>query len=604
MPSMLKLATGAPGPDPTGRPGNPTTASGMPLAAGVGLRFPHHHRFAQDRPQIAWLEAHAENYVGGGTVRRHLDRIRRDYPLSLHGVGLSLGSSQGLDLRHLERIAALVDEVQPQLVSEHLSWSIVDDRYLADLLPLPMTDEALEVVCRHVTQVQERLRRSILIENPSTYVEFGHSSIPEWEFLDELAHRTGCGLLCDVNNIFVSASNHGWNAEDYLRGLSAAAIEEIHLAGHATRTLRDGRVLRIDNHGSRVAPQVWDLYCEALRLYGPKPTLIEWDTDIPTLEVLMDEAAHAQRLLHEAMTVDVSRTDGRGACTLHAPGPQPHRETRPRRPVQGQGPVLLDVQQELRARLFGDSDPADHPIALVTAPSLGGEALERLSIYRNTCRSVLVNALRLSFPAVQDLVGEEFFEGAAQRFIDEAPNGVPGSAWLNEYGAEFPAFLASFPPAAGIAYLPDVAQLEWAVNRALHAPEAMPLDPTRLADAESASTRADVRLVPHGSITLLSLGSPADAIWRAVLDRDDAALAAIDPTEGPVWLLVERGTDGIGVRRLTQSAWRFTARLCAGYPLHTVIDEEPAESELRESAAALLAEHLLAGRFIAALGVT
>jgi uncharacterized protein len=494
-------------------------------------------------------------------------------------VGLSLGSSQGLDLRHLERIAALVNAVQPQLVSEHLSWSIVDDRYLADLLPLPMTDEALDVVCRHVTQVQERLRRSILIENPSTYVQFGHSSIPEWEFLDELVNRTGCGLLCDVNNIFVSASNHGWNAEDYLRGLPAAAIEEIHLAGHATRTLRDGRVVRIDNHGSRVAPLVWDLYCEALRLYGPKPTLIEWDTDIPTLEVLMDEAAHAQRLLHEAMTVD-ARDPGRRRDPQPHGDAQPHRDPRPHRPVQG--PVLRDVQQGLRARLFGDSDPGD----------------QRLSIYRDTCRSVLVNALRLSFPAVQELVGAEFFEGAAERFIDEAPNGVPGSAWLNEYGAEFPAFLASFPPAAGIAYLPDVAQLEWAVNRALHAPEAMPLDPARLADVESASTRAGVRLVPHGSVTLLSLQSPADAIWRAVLDRDDAALAAIDPTAGPVWLLVERGTDGIGVRRLPHSVWRFTARLCAGCALHTVLDEEPAESELPESAAALLAEHLLAGRFI------
>ncbi len=587
MSILRKLARRAVSAEPARHQGSPTTTSGVPLAAGVGLRFPHHHRFAQERPQAAWLEVHAENYLGGGTVRRNLDRIRGDYPLSLHGVGLSLGSSQGLDPRHLERIAALVDEVEPQLVSEHLSWSVVDDRYLADLLPLPMTEEALGVVCRHVTQVQERLRRCILIENPSTYVQFGHSSIPEWEFLDELVRRTGCGLLCDVNNIFVSASNHGWSAEEYLRGLPAAAIAEMHLAGHATRTLQDGRVLLIDNHGSRVAPPVWDLYSQALRLYGPKPTLIEWDTDIPALEVLLEEAAHAQRLLHEVVTLEVART-GDPVCTSNARAPGPHRPA--------PGPALLDVQQELRGRLFDGSDQREEPLSLVTAASLGGDALERLSVYRDTCRSVLINALRLSFPAVQQLVGEEFFAGAAQCFIDEAPNGVPGSAWLNEYGAEFPAFLATFSPAAGIPYLADVAQLEWAVNRALYAPEAMPLDPARLADRA-----ADLRLVPHGSITLLPLRFPADAIWRAVLEGDDAALAAIDPAEAPVWLLVERGTTGVHVRRLPQSAWRFTARLCAGQPLHAVLDDEPADSELRESAASLLAEHLSAGRFIDAI---
>jgi uncharacterized protein len=571
-PMLQRLAIEPLGRQPSSRQHSPTSASGVPLAAGVGLRFPHHHRFVQEHPPVAWLEVHAENYLGGGTVRRCLDEIRRDYPLSLHGVGLSLGSSQELDARHLERIAALAGELQPQLVSEHLSWSIVDGCYLPDLLPLPMTEEALAVVCRHVTQVQERLRRHILIENPSSYVQFEHSSIPEWEFLAELVHRTGCGVLCDVNNIFVSASNHGWDAEEYLEGLPAAAIEEIHLAGHATRVLQDGRVVRIDDHGSRVAPPVWELYAQALRLYGPKPTLLEWDTDIPELEVLMDEAAHAQRLLRQAITANV-----RDTVTVPA---QRAREPQPRPPARA--PTLLDVQQAMRSRLFDGC----------------AEAPERLSIYRNTCRSVLVNALRLSFPAVQQLVGEEFFEGAAQRFMDEQPSGVPGSAWLNEYGAEFPAFLASFAPAAAVPYLADVAQLEWAVNKALHAPEAKPLDAARLADLAEACPEADLRLVPHGSITLLSLGFAADAIWRAVLDRDDAALAAIDLAEGPVCLLVERGADGVRVRRLPRSAWRFTARLCAGSPLRAVLDEEPAESELRESAAALLAEHLLAGRFI------
>ncbi len=289
--------------------GSPAPPEAIPRAAGIGLRFPHQGRFVNERPRVAWLEVHAENYLGGGTVRRGLDAIRRDYPLSLHGVGLSLGSAEGLDERHLERIAGLVNQVQPQLVSEHLAWSVVGGRYLADLLPLPMTEEALEVVCRHVTQVQERLGRRILVENPSTYVQFEHSTLCEWEFLTELARRTGCGLLCDVNNLFVSASNHGWSPTAYLEGLPAPAIEEIHLAGHAVRVLESGGVLRIDDHGSRVAPEVWTLYGQALRRYGPRPTLIEWDTDIPPLEVLLEEAAQAQHWIETAGRPEACRAD-------------------------------------------------------------------------------------------------------------------------------------------------------------------------------------------------------------------------------------------------------------------------------------------------------
>jgi hypothetical protein len=269
----------------------------IPAAAGIGLRFPHHDLVLEGRPQIAWFEVHAENYFGGGAVRQVLTRVRRDYPISLHGVGLSLGSAEALDGRHLQRVAELVRNIEPGLVSEHLSWSVVGGRYLADLLPLPMTEEALEVVCRHVEQTQAALQRRILIENPSTYLQFRHSSIPEWEFMSALAERTGCGILCDVNNIFVSASNHGWDAERYLNALPVAAVGEIHLAGHALRTLDNGRTVRIDDHGSSVAAEVWALYVQALRRFGAKPTLIEWDTDIPAFEVLLDEAAQAATLM-------------------------------------------------------------------------------------------------------------------------------------------------------------------------------------------------------------------------------------------------------------------------------------------------------------------
>ena len=268
----------------------------IPAHAGIGLRFPHHQLVAKTGPDIAWFEVHTENYMGGGTPLRYLDTIRRDYPISLHGVGLSLGSAEGIDGEHLNRIRDVVARVEPGLVSEHLSWSVVGGTYLADLLPLPMTEEALDVVCRHVEQVQSVLGRQLLIENPSSYLQFKHSTIPEWEFISGVAARTGCGILCDVNNVYVSACNHGWDASAYLAALPKAAIGEIHLAGHAVKEI-GGRTLRIDDHGSRVSLEVWALYHEALVRFGPVPTLIEWDTNIPAFDVLLDEASQAERAM-------------------------------------------------------------------------------------------------------------------------------------------------------------------------------------------------------------------------------------------------------------------------------------------------------------------
>ena len=274
-------------------PANGSHSSPIPAKAGIGLRFQHHQAVLDRRPDVAWMEVHTENYMGGGTPLRYLDAIRRDVPISLHGVGLSLGSAEGLDPAHLERIKQVAERIEPGLMSEHIAWSVVDGNYLADLLPLPMTEEALDVVCQNVDQMQNYFDRCILVENPSTYVTFCHSTIPEWEFMAAVAARTGCGILCDVNNIYVSAKNHGWDAFAYIAKLPPATIGEIHLAGHAVRQLADGRILRIDDHGSAVIPQVWVLYQEALARFGPVPTLIEWDNNIPPLETLLAEARRA-----------------------------------------------------------------------------------------------------------------------------------------------------------------------------------------------------------------------------------------------------------------------------------------------------------------------
>jgi uncharacterized protein len=281
-------------------PAKSAPARPIPAKAGIGLRFQHHQAVLDERPDVAWMEVHTENYMGGGASLRCLEAVRRDVPISLHGVGLSLGSAEGLDQAHLERVRQVAERIEPGLVSEHIAWSVVGGTYLADLLPLPMTEEALATVCRHVDQMQTCLKRRILVENPSTYLAFRHSTIPEWEFITTVAERTGCGILCDVNNIFVSARNHGWDASAYLAALPPAVIGEIHLAGHAVRPLPDGTILRIDDHGSRVIEEVWTLYRQALARFGPVPTLIEWDNDIPPLGVLLEEAARAGALMADA----------------------------------------------------------------------------------------------------------------------------------------------------------------------------------------------------------------------------------------------------------------------------------------------------------------
>ena len=271
-------------------------AGPVPATAGIGLRAPHIHDLLETRPALRWVEVHSENYFGGGIPCDYLLRVRRDHAVSLHGVGLSIGSTDALDSAHLRELAQLIDRVQPALVSEHLSWSSVGGQCFNDLLPLPYTEEALSHCVSRVQAVQERLGRQILVENISSYLEFGHSTIPEPEFLAELARISGCGILLDVNNVYVSAVNHGFDPYRYLEALPGAAIQEIHLAGF-TRKCFSGVDLLIDTHDRRVVPEVWRLYDAAIGRFGPRPTLIEWDTDLPALDALLLEASKAQSIL-------------------------------------------------------------------------------------------------------------------------------------------------------------------------------------------------------------------------------------------------------------------------------------------------------------------
>ena len=271
----------------------------IPAQAGVGLRAPHYREFLETRPAAGWLEVHPENYfTAGGKPLHFLEQLRTCYPLSLHGVGLSIGSTDLLNIRHLDRLKELIQRFEPALVSEHVSWGSVGGRYHNDLLPLPYTEEALEHMVTRVGQVQDYLDRQILVENVSSYLEYQLSAIPEWEFITELARRAGCGLLLDVNNLYVNACNHGFDPEIFLAAIPVERVQEIHLAGFTVNTFSDGQIL-IDTHSRPVCEEVWALYRKAVQRFGPVPTLIEWDADLPPLPGLLAEADRADTILQE-----------------------------------------------------------------------------------------------------------------------------------------------------------------------------------------------------------------------------------------------------------------------------------------------------------------
>ena len=277
--------------------------STIPAQVGIGLRAPHYRDLLERLPELGFLEVHSENYFGaGGQPHYFLQHLRGHYPLSLHGVGLSLGSAEPIDMAHLRKLKILIQRYQPGLVSEHLCWSSAGGRHLNDLLPLPYTEEALAIVSRKVRQVQDYLGRQILLENISSYLEYTTSDIPEWRFLAELVKLSGCAILLDVNNIYVNAVNHGYDATQFIMNIPREAVQEIHLAG-----FDQGAGLLIDTHGKPVHDDVWTLYRLALQRFGCVPSLIEWDTDIPPLDVLLAEAGKARAMLqHENCHADAA----------------------------------------------------------------------------------------------------------------------------------------------------------------------------------------------------------------------------------------------------------------------------------------------------------
>lgn len=458
--------------------------AGQALAAGVGLRAPHYRRFLEQKPAIGWLEVHTENFLSRAGWDWHVLRtLRRDYPVSLHGVGLGLGSARGFPEHHLERIRLLVEQVEPMLVSEHLSWGALQGRQLHDLLPMTLERAALDLLAERVGRMQDVLQRQVLLENVSAYVRFHDDAMSEAEFLAELVRRTGCGVLLDVNNLYVNQRNHGEDPLAAIAALPVGSVGEIHLAGH----LQAEHVV-IDHHGAAVAEPVWALYRAALSRFGRVPTLVEWDTDIPALDVLLQEAAKADRI---AQDFEPAAGAGLQRCVMAA---------------ASSAEALAARQHAFGAALL------DGSLTPQAAQAVKGEAAaERLGIYRGNLAANWDKSLAAAYPVVRKLVGDEFFTGLARAYGKACASQDPD---LNLFGEHFAGFLAGFEHVAEFPYLPDMARLEWALHRSYYAADEVVLSASDLACLAPEQVGA-LRLLLHPATTLLRSDWAVAELWLA-----------------------------------------------------------------------------------------
>lgn len=512
--------------------------------AGIGLREAHVHALFDaplaltSRPRL--LEVHSENYFSsGGASAALLERAGEMAPLSLHGVGLSLGSAQALDQRHLQALRALHARARPQLVSEHLCWNAVDGQHFSDLLPLPRNHRVLAHLAGRIAQVQDTLGRQLLIEHLAGYLEYADDGLAEPEFLLELVRRSGCGLLLDLNNLWVSAHNLGFDPVAWLDALEPAAVGQYHLAGHLRRSLPDGAELLLDTHDALPAQPVWDLYAHALARFGPRPTIIEWDAQLPALEVLLACAAQAQ------------------ACMDTLPLPTPSATavvtTRPRARTRTSVPSELLLQQrDFAAVLHSGAAPGGSLRSARVDPA------QALQIHRNNHQQHRLEALAAVYPVLAKVLGAECFRTLCWQYLDHQPM---RSGNLLEDGEQLPALLHTISALAYLPWLSDLARLEWTLRQVSLAPAqahpALTLDALASYAAEPL-TRLHLQRIPacalfHAPWSLLEL-------WLSQQGPACASLRAQPPQQAQ-WLLVSRPQLDVQLLSLSAGEYRLLAEL-------------------------------------------
>ncbi|MBI3315474.1 MAG: DUF692 family protein, partial [Candidatus Omnitrophica bacterium] len=499
------------------------------LGCGLGLRTPHYQTILETRPKVDWFEAVSENYMdSGGRPVQVLEKIRERYPVALHGTALSIGSSDPLNLKYLERLKRLADRVSPFLVTDHLCWSSVNGEALHDLLPIPFTEEAVKHTVRRVRQVQDLLGRNIALENVSTYVTYRHSAMTEWEFIREVARRSGCGILLDLNNIYVNAVNHDFNPYDYLEGIPEGLVAQFHLAGHT-----DMGDFLFDTHSQPIIQKVWKLYERALELWGPVSTLIEWDEHIPKFPVLLAEAEKAKKIAARFKSRKTSQT----RATMVA-----IREKSEHGPQKTPG--LRKVQQIFGARIAAHRPGSKEPLGAFLNPQHGVPPEERLSVYANGFTARLEEALSETYEGVRALLGADRFSEVCRGYAHDE---VSTDYNLNFIGENFPGFLEknSFQKDKHPAV--DLADFEWRIWKAFHAFDKTPLTPEKAARVPPDAWE-EARFIFQPSVSVFESRWPVLDLWLSRHEINPAR--EVKRSQEPRGVLISRKLDQVRCERL------------------------------------------------------
>ncbi|MCA9521935.1 MAG: DUF692 family protein [Myxococcales bacterium] len=541
----------------------------MLAGAGIGLRDEHAVEILAERPPVAWFEVLADNYLGqAGPAFDRLLAIREHYPITLHSVGLSLGSTDPLDEAYVERLTALAERLEPEMISDHLCWISANGRYVHELLPLPFTEEAVEHVSRRIKRLQERFGRRMLIENVSRYLTFESSTMCEWAFVRAILEHSDCDLLLDVSNVYVNAQNHGFDPLEYIGGLPAERVKQFHLGGFEHR----GPFL-LDTHGAAIADPVWALFRQAVALFGPQPTLIEWDNDLPPLATLRAQCETIASILGGPIPAPPISSPQRPALPISTPqiGAEARRASRRSLP-------LRELQHALVEQLMDRGAPFEgSPIAEEVSSPASFSNAHRLALYRNLILTALSGALADVFPLCQRLLGDEYFGAATRRYAASVPS---RSANIHDYGDAFASFLETLGGFDRAPYVGDVARLEWAWHRAFYAADAESFDLASLA-AVPENEQPRLRFLLSPSLSLIASPFPLQQIFEQA-QRDEPERVDLDHG-GPQWLAVWRDAGEIHLGRLQPTEWQTLEAIRQGATLSELASiAQGAEGDARD----------------------
>lgn len=520
------------------------------LGCGVGLRPIHYTEITQNWPAVDWFEAISENYMdSGGRPLAILEQIRSHYPVALHGVALSIGSVDSLNEKYLSRLKALVERIEPSIVSDHLCWSGAGGQHLHDLLPLPFTENSIQHVVERVFKVQEFLKRTILLENVSTYVTFKESEISEWEFLNEVARRSGCGILLDINNIYVNSKNHNFDALQYIQNISPEKVGQFHLAGHT-----DMGTYLFDTHSKPIIEPVWELYRAALERFGHISTLIEWDEDIPDWSRLMEERGRAKKIYDEFSDKNLLR-------------PSPVKVSYHSKPLVKRGHSLEEIQKWMKSQIQPAAGVQSQETFLNPQGNEAGE--KRLGVYAGGYLARIHEGLKEVYEAVYQVLGEEKFWKISETYAERYPSKDYNLTWV---GRHLPELLHEMP-IRNQPFLEDLARFEWLISSSFHAFDDRPFDRQELAQIPLEEWE-NARLIFQSSVFLYFSPWPILDLWK---DRKKLGTDIVVPEKRQYILIGRKGTQ-VRCELLEKQQYRMLEGLLCGETLGKVCEALSQES--------------------------